>query len=248
MKTYGIIGYPLAHSCSPSYFNDWFKQEGIDAEFLPFEIENIQQLETILEEYPHLSGFNVTIPHKQNILPYLHEISEEAQKIGAVNCVKISRQNGKLWLSGYNTDMFGFRHSLLEFIPHNMPKKALILGNGGAAKAVHYALKSLGMEVLTVSRHPQKQDEITYAEVRKIIAEFRLIVNTTPLGTWPHTEDCPDIPYELLSAEHYLYDLVYNPEVTQFMEQGRTAGASTCNGHAMWLGQAKKNWKIWEIS
>ena len=245
MDIYGIIGYPLGHSCSPQYFNEKFQKEGIAAQYLSFEIEDINSLPEILNQHPTLKGFNVTIPHKQNILPFLDVISEEAEKIGAVNCVKVTSKNGKPHLTGYNTDMFGFRNALLQFIPHSL-NKAFILGNGGAAKAIRYALHSLDMEVLTVSRHPRGTDQIGYPEMRRFIATFPLIVNTTPLGTWPKTESYPDIPYELLSADHYLFDLVYNPETTEFMKRGLAAGAHACNGYAMWLGQAKENWEIWK--
>ena len=247
MDLYGIIGYPLGHSRSPQYFNERFQKTGVDAQYLPFEMEDIRELEKLLERHPRLKGFNVTIPHKQNILPFLDEISDEAQAIGAVNCVRVEHRDGKVRLSGYNTDMHGFRKALLEFIPQGMDK-ALILGNGGAAKAVRYALHSLQMEVLTVSRTPKQPDEIGYADVRRYLPDFRLIVNTTPLGTWPRTESCPALPYELLTPEHYLFDLVYNPETTTFMQKGKAAGAHACNGQAMWAEQAEKNWEIWRIS
>ncbi len=245
MNLYAIIGYPLGHSCSPKYFNEKFRQEGIEAEYVSFEIEDIKQLPDLLKRNPTLQGFNVTIPHKQSILPYLHEISEEAQAIGAVNCVRISKRNERPYLTGYNTDMYGFRKALIGFIPTKICK-ALILGNGGAAKAVRYALHSLNMKVLTVSRHPEKEDEIGYPEVEKFIPDFPLIVNTTPLGTWPKTEGYPNIPYQLLTSGHYLFDLVYNPPTTEFMKHGIAAGAHACNGYTMWLGQAEKNWEIWK--
>lgn len=241
---YGIIGFPLGHSCSPAYFNEKFRKEHIDAEYLSFEIREIGELQHILQDYPELKGFNVTIPHKQNILPFLSQISEEAAAIGAVNCVKINRSAGKPQLIGYNTDVYGFRDALLRFIPKGI-RKALILGNGGAAKAVRYALHTLDMEVLTVSRTPKAPDEISYPEVPGYLTDFHLIVNTTPLGTWPKTETFPDLPYEKLGREHYLFDLVYNPETTSFMKQGQLYGAHTCNGYEMWLGQAEQNWEIW---
>ena len=245
MQIYGIIGYPLGHSCSPRYFNEKFQKENIAAEFRSFEMPDIRQLPTLLQQTPDLCGFNVTIPHKQNILPFLDEISEEARVIGAVNCVKVSHPNGHPYLVGYNTDMYGFRKALLEFIPAAI-SKALILGNGGAAKAVRYALHSLNMEVSTVSRTPRQADEIGYAALPDLITGYPLIVNTTPLGTWPDTSEFPPLPYELLTAGHYLFDLVYNPETTTFMQKGRAAGAHACNGYAMWLGQAEKNWEIWK--
>ena len=186
MQIYGIIGYPLGHSCSPRYFNEKFQKENIAAEYRSFEMPDIRQLSTLLQQTPDLCGFNVTIPHKQNILPFLDEISEEARAIGAVNCVKVSHPNGQPYLVGYNTDMYGFRKALLEFIPAAI-SKALILGNGGAAKAVRYALHSLNMEVSTVSRTPRQADEIGYAALPDLITGYPLIVNTTPLGTWPDT-------------------------------------------------------------
>ena len=245
MQIYGIIGYPLGHSCSPRYFNEKFQKENIAAEYRSFEMPDIRQLSTLLQQTPDLCGFNVTIPHKQNILPFLDEISEEARVIGAVNCVKVSHPNGHPYLVGYNTDMYGFRKALLEFIPAAI-SKALILGNGGAAKAVRYALHSLNMEVSTVSRTPRQADEIGYAALPDLITGYPLIVNTTPLGTWPDTSEFPPLPYELLTAGHYLFDLVYNPETTTFMQKGKAAGAHACNGYAMWLGQAEKNWEIWK--
>ena len=214
--------------------------------YLRFEMKDIRELEKLLHEYPQLKGFNVTVPHKQNILPFLNEVSDEARTVGAVNCVKIGYRNGRPFLSGYNTDTHGFRKALMNFIPSGICQ-ALILGNGGAAKAVRYVLQSLSMKVLTVSRTPRNPGEISYADISTYLPEFRLIVNTTPLGTWPKTESYPDIPYKSLTPEHYLFDLVYNPAVTTFMQKGRESGAHTCNGLAMWLGQAEKNREIWHI-
>lgn len=246
MKIYGIIGYPLGHSCSPSWFNKRFREEGIDAEYLPFEIEDIGRVRDLLVTYPDLQGFNVTIPHKQNILPFLDEISEEARAIGAVNCVKINRKEDRLYLTGYNTDMYGFRNALLHFIPDYI-QKALILGNGGAAKAVRYALQTLNIASLTVSRTPKNRNETDYSQVANYLTDHLLIVNTTPLGTWPHTTGFPPIPYERLTPGHYLFDLVYNPATTTFMAKGSAVGAQVCNGYGMWLGQAEKNREIWGI-
>ncbi len=238
---YGIIGYPLGHSRSPRYFNERFREAGIDAEYLAFELERIEALPALLEAHPELRGFNVTIPHKQNIIPYINSISEEARAVGAVNCVRVT---GRRELQGFNTDVAGFRKALLDFIPRPLPK-ALILGNGGAAKAVRYVLRSLQTEVLTVSRTPRTAEETGYDNLPSLIGEYPLIVNTTPLGTWPNTEECPDLPYHLLTPGHYLFDLIYNPETTLFMKRGAEAGAHVCNGYAMWLGQAEANWRIW---
>lgn len=244
MQIYGIVGYPLGHSCSPRHFNEKFRKENIAATYRSFELPDIRQLTALLQQEPELCGFNVTIPHKQNILPYLDAISDEARAVGAVNCVKVSHPDGKPYLTGYNTDVYGFRKALLEFIPTDI-SKALVLGNGGAAKAVRYVLRSLAMEVVTVSRTPRQAGETGYATLPDLITDYPLIVNTTPLGTWPNTSAFPPLPYELLTAGHYLFDLVYNPELTAFMQKGRDAGAHACNGQAMWQGQAERSWEIW---
>lgn len=241
---FGIVGFPLGHSRSPQYFTEKFQRDQLHAVYLTFEIERPEDISTIFQKYPRLQGFNITIPHKQNILSYLDEISPEARQIGAVNCVKVKQRNGKPYCIGYNTDVFGFQSSLLTFL--NAPvSKALILGNGGAAKAVRYALHQLNIENLTVSRRPARPGEIGYPAVKEHLSHTPLIINTTPLGTWPHTETCPDLPYHLLTPQHFLFDLVYNPEITTFMKKGREQGAQTRNGYDMWLKQAEKSWEIW---
>lgn len=242
--TYGLTGFPLGHSFSKKYFTEKFEKEHITARYLNFEIAQINDIYQIIKEFPDLQGFNVTIPHKQNILSLLNSLSEEAQKIGAVNCVRIKRCNGNIFLTGYNTDAAGFQKSLQEFIPEHL-SKALILGNGGAAKAVRFVLDKLEMKTLTISRNPQNRDEAGYSELLEIIGNYPLIVNTTPLGTWPNTDSCPAIPYHLLTPAHYLFDLVYNPEVTEFMKRGAIQGAHTRNGMQMLIGQAEEAWRIW---
>ncbi len=246
MKTFGILGYPLAHTYSPDYYNGRFRHLSIEAEYLKFELENISDFPILLSGYPDLCGFNVTIPHKQHILPYLDAVSEEAQAIGAVNCVRIERRNGHPYLTGYNTDSDGFRNALLAFIPAGITH-ALILGNGGAAKAIRHVLHTLHIASSTVSRTPQESGQIGYSEVAAHLSTHYLIINTTPLGTYPNIQSCPPIPYQLLTTDHYLFDLVYNPSVTTFMQRGAKAGAHTCNGYAMLLGQAEKNWEIWGL-
>ena len=241
---YGLVGYPLGHSFSKRYFTEKFATAGIDAEYLNFETESIDRVRDIIEQYPGLKGFNVTIPHKQDIIPLLDTVSKEAEEIGAVNCVKIEHTGNTVSLTGYNTDAYGFKKSLLQFIPAEITN-ALILGNGGAAKAVKYVLLSLGMNVLTVSRTPHREKEIGYTAIASLLNDYKLIVNTTPLGTWPNTENCPDIPYDLLTLEHYLFDLVYNPEITEYMKRGAAHRAHTQNGLEMLIGQAEKAWDIW---
>lgn len=244
MTTFGIIGYPLGHSFSRQYFTEKFAREQWDARYLNFEIREVTALQDILRRYPDLKGFNVTIPHKQHIIALLDEISEEAQKIGAVNCVKVTQRNGRPYLSGYNTDVYGFKNSLLRFIPAGITQ-ALILGNGGAAKAVRYVLRELDISPLTVSRTPRQTDEVSYTEAGGLLEDYPLIINTTPLGTWPAVDTCPPLPYDRLSNRHYLFDLVYNPATTEFMKRGAAAGAHVRNGLEMLTGQAERGWEIW---
>lgn len=246
MDVFGLVGFPLGHSFSKRYFTAKFEQEGFAGEYLNFELENIHSLREVIGQYPDLKGLNITIPYKEKVIGLLDGVSGEAQKVGAVNTIKIDRSNGTLVLTGYNTDVPGFKFSLLEFIPQDIDK-ALILGNGGAAKAVRYALESLHMQVLTVSRTPCKPNEIGYQDIDNYISDYKLVVNTTPLGTWPNTEACPPIPYPALTPGHYLYDLVYNPETTEFMKRGKAYGAHTHNGLKMLHIQAEEAWKIWNL-
>ncbi len=247
MTTYGLIGRSLKHSFSQRYFTEKFRCEKIEAIYLNFELADIRDVRTVVSGYPGLKGFNVTIPYKQEIIPFLDALSDEARQIGAVNCVKVSRTADGNLLTGYNTDVFGFKESLCRFIPETITK-ALILGNGGAAKAVRYVLDSLHIGTLTVSRTPYSVTEIGYPEVGVYLPEHKLIVNTTPLGTWPDTSQSPDIPYALLTPEHYLFDLVYNPDITTFMQRGATFGTHVRNGIEMLTGQAEKAWEIWNIT
>ena len=221
MKKFGIIGYPLAQSASPAFFNNKFKNEGIDAQYIPFEIESIEELPRILAENPELCGFNVTIPYKQKVMDYLEVLSEGAKEIDAVNVVKVTHDSeGKAHLQGFNSDVIGFTRSI-EKLVKGKHKKALILGTGGASKAIAYSLKQLGIEYLFVSRNAGEQ-KIAYSDITKeIIESHTLIVNCTPLGMVGHGIDqCPDIPYEMLGEGHLLYDIVYNPENTLFLQKG----------------------------
>ncbi|MGL4630013.1 MAG: shikimate dehydrogenase family protein [Leadbetterella sp.] len=242
MRQFGLIGFPLGHSFSKKYFTQKFIDLGIDKEasFELFEIENIESLSNILHQNPNLKGFSITIPHKISILPYLQEIDHAAQAIGAVNSVKIN-SNGEL--KGYNTDYYGFKKSVLELIGDQKPK-ALVLGIGGAARAVTQALQDIGIDYKLVSRSLGK-DTITYEEAKSHILTHKLIVNCSPLGTFPKVEECPDIAYENLSNQHFLFDLVYNPEETTFLRKGKEKGAATRNGYDMLVFQAEKSWEIW---
>lgn len=247
---YGLVGFPLGHSFSPQYFEDKFRREGIDACYERFELHEIHEVGTLLKERPDLAGFNVTIPYKQAIMGWLHCISPEASLIGAVNCVRVCRIKEVPFprLIGYNTDAPAFYDSLTHFLGDmSTYPSALILGNGGAAQAVRHTLDKLRIPHLTVSRTPNAQGLIGYDNLSPaLLKKHMLIVNTTPLGTWPFTENCPDIPYQALTPQHYLYDLVYNPSETEFLRRGRQRGAHVKNGLEMLRLQAEASWQIWQ--
>ena len=236
MRRFALIGYPLGHSLSASYFGEKFAKEGIDAEYSPLAIERAEE---VLPHCEHLSGFNVTIPHKQAIIPFLSAISEEAQAIGAVNCVKVTPDG----LEGYNTDVVGIRKSLEGVRLEGA--KALVLGTGGASKAVQYVLRTSGAEVKVVSRTEGAAD-LTYNDLsEELIADTDIIVNTTPLGMFPNTDSAPALPYSALSAKHTLFDCVYNPRLTKFLQLGAERGAHTIDGLTMFYAQAEASWEIW---
>ena len=248
MKIYGLIGYPLQHSFSSKFFNEKFKQENIDAEYLNFEIEHIFDLRRILVFNPHLKGLNVTIPYKEAVLTFLDDISPVAKDIGAVNVIKIERSFGDTYgykLKGYNTDFIGFKKSIEPLIQPKLHTKALVLGTGGASKAVCKALETLGIQWTYVSRNP-KERALTYDTLKpEIISENRVIINTTPLGTYPNIEESADIPYSAITSQHLLYDLVYNPTETSFLKKGKIMGATIKNGAEMLELQALASWDIW---
>ncbi len=246
-KEYGIIGYPLRQSASPSFFNKKFIDEGIDAEYIAFEIEEIGELKKIIANHPTLCGFNVTIPYKLQIMEYLESMSDEAKAIQAVNVVKIVRDaDGQSHLHGYNSDVIGFTRSLQPLI-ENKHSKALILGTGGVSKAVAYSLQTLGVEYIMVSR-TATDETITYDRLTdEIMSSHTLIVNCTPLGMVGHGVDkCPAIPYDKLTPNHLLYDVVYNPEETLFLKKGAERGATIKSGYEMWYLQAIASWEIWQ--
>ena len=245
MKKYGLIGYPLGHSFSRNFFNEKFNSENIDAEYINFEIPTIDEILKIVVSNPELNGFNVTIPYKEQIIEYLDEIDDDAKEIGAVNVVKVEHHGGKIKLTGYNSDYVGFSQSI-EPLLESRHNKALVLGTGGASKAIDYALRKMGIETLFVSRSRHDDRTITYSEITpEIINEYKLIVNCTPVGMYPKADECPDIPYELLTPEHLLYDLHYNPNTTLFMKKGSDYGAVVKNGLEMLLLQAFVAWDIW---
>ncbi|WP_308554192.1 shikimate dehydrogenase [uncultured Mediterranea sp.] len=246
MDKYGLIGYPLKHSFSISYFNEKFQSENIDAEYVNFEIPRIEDFMEVVEENPNLRGLNVTIPYKEQVIPYLDELDKDTAKIGAVNVIKIIPQGkGDVKLVGYNSDIVGFTRSI-EPLLQSHHVKALILGTGGASKAVFHGLANLGIEATFVSRTKKSNDILTYQELTpEIMQEHTVIVNTTPLGMYPNVDACPDIPYDQLTPNHLLYDLLYNPHETLFMKKGMERGATVKNGLEMLLLQAFVSWEIW---
>ena len=246
MKKYGLLGYPLGHSFSRNYFNQKFEAERIDAEYLNFEIPEIKEIKIVIKENPELNGLNVTIPYKEQVIPYLDDLDEDARLIGAVNVIKFSKGLfGKVKLKGYNSDIIGFKQSIEPLLKEHH-RKALILGTGGASKAVFQGLKQLGVASTFVSRKA-KEYCITYEEITpKVMEQYTVIVNTTPLGMYPNVNACPAIPYELLTSDHLLYDLLYNPDETLFMRKGKEKGAVVKNGLEMLLLQAFAAWEIWQ--
>ncbi|GGE91021.1 shikimate dehydrogenase [Chishuiella changwenlii] len=240
MRQFGLIGRNIAYSFSKTYFAEKFKNENIvDAVYNVFDLNTISEVENVFKK-EGLVGFNVTIPYKQEIIPFLDELSPEAEKIGAVNTVLI--KDGKK--IGYNTDSHGFHHSILPLLEEHH-KKALVLGNGGAAKAVFYILDKLNIEYKIVSRN-FLENHFTYNDINEsVIKDYQIIINCSPVGTFPNVENAPLLPYQSIDKTHLLYDLIYNPPVTKFLENGDNNSAKTKNGHEMLVLQAEKAWEIW---
>ena len=233
MDKYGLIGYPLGHSFSISYFNQKFADEGINARYENFEIASIDILTEVLDKNPDLRGLNVTIPYKEKVIPFLDSLSPEARAIGAVNVIRVTHEKNKTILKGFNSDVIGFTQSIEPMLDKKWHKKALILGTGGASKAINYGLKSLGLETVFVSRY-ERNDTIQYQQITpEVIKEYNVIVN------------CPDLPYEAMDSHTILYDLIYNPDQTLFMRKGAEKGADVKNGLEMLLLQAFASWEFW---
>ena len=244
MKQLGLIGRTLGHSFSAKYFAEKFEREGLSEEFSYklFELPEIGDVEGLIVENPNLIGFNVTIPYKEQIIPYLDDLSSEARAIGAVNCVKILSDGRRV---GYNTDVDGIRLTLDNLLSEAGVASALVLGSGGASKAVRYVLGERGIKSLVVSRNSASGD-ITYDELSaEVMAANKLIINASPVGTYPRVEDAPTLPYHLLTSEHKLFDLVYNPSVTRFMQYGIEHKAQAVSGLDMLYAQAESAWRIW---
>ncbi len=244
MDKYGLIGYPLGHSFSVNYFNQKFADEGINAKYINFEIPSIENLIEVISSNPELKGLNVTIPYKEKVIEYLDHLSPEARAIGAVNVISVKRDGSKIKLTGYNSDVIGFTQSIEPMLePHH--KKALVLGTGGASKAVCYGLRSLGLETVCVSRY-ERPETVCYESITpEVVKEYNVIVNCTPLGMFPNTNECPKLPYEALDEQNILYDLIYNPDETLFMKRGAAYGAQVKNGLEMLLLQAFASWEFW---
>ena len=244
MDKYGLIGYPLGHSFSCSFFTDKFENEGINAVYQNFEISNIDQLAEVIDANPQLRGLNVTIPYKQKVLPFLDEVSKEARAIGAVNVIRVEHRGNSRRLIGYNSDVICFAESIEPMLKPTH-KKAMILGTGGASKAIDYALRRLGLQTVLVSRY-QRPGTVTYDDITpEAVQEYPVIVNCTPVGMFPHGNECPRLPYEAMNSDNLLYDLIYNPERTLFMQRGEAQGATVKNGSEMLLLQAIASWKFW---
>lgn len=242
MRRFGLIGYPLSHSFSQHFFTEKFRSEQIaGCVYENFPLEKIEHVTDVLDRHPDLQGLNVTIPYKELVLPFLHQQSEVVQTIGACNCIRI--EGGML--TGFNTDVIGFEQSLRQFLQPSH-KKALVLGTGGAAKAIHFVLNKLGIEFLEVSRTGDTDRKIRYEQLTgSLVAEHTLLINTTPLGMYPNVEAFPPLPYAGITPHHYLFDLVYNPAQTRFLQLGAERGATIKNGIDMLVIQAEESWKIW---
>mgnify|MGYP001191819093 CR=1 FL=1 len=245
---YGLIGKPLGHSLSSKYFNAKFEAQKTDAHYDLFPLENINELPQLIEAHPNLAGLNVTIPYKQEVISYLDEIDFAAKMIGAVNTISVRRVAGKVILKGFNTDAFGFEETLKTTITQRPPgMKALVLGTGGAARAVRYILRKCGVPFRSVGRTYLKSDQLIYGLVTpSIIQEYKLIINTTPAGMYPDLDDAPEIPYDYITQDHILVDVIYNPEITKFLQYGLDKGAIIANGKKMFILQAEAAWKIWQ--
>ena len=245
MDKYGLIGFPLGHSFSISYFNQRFQDEGIDAVYENYEIPTIESLDEVLNLNPELKGLNVTIPYKEKVIPYLDSISPEARAIGAVNVIKVTHEGKNVKLKGYNSDVIGFTKSIEPILDKKWHKKALILGTGGASKAINFGLRHLGLETVFVSRY-ERPETIQYQNITpEVVQEYNVIINCTPIGMYPKTEVCPELPYEAMDSHTILYDLIYNPDETLFMKRGAEHGAQTKNGLEMLLLQAFASWEFW---
>lgn len=238
MKKYGLIGKSLGHSFSPKFFKEYFEENHIDAQYELIELDSLVNCREWISDF---DGCNVTIPYKEEIIPYLDEVSDVATAIGAVNVIKVDRGR----LIGHNSDAFGFHQSIKPFLT-NLHERALILGTGGASKAVSYILKEIGLTVFYISRNPQGPNQFTYQDINEqMLSSCKVIINTTPVGMYPNSEDLIPLPFEFISDQHLLVDLIYNPRKTRFLQEGEMRGATILNGETMLKEQALKSYRIW---
>jgi len=242
VKQFGLIGKNIDYSFSRTYFRNKFERDNlVGYSYVNFDLQSIENIREVFNSSATPSGLNVTIPYKKTVIPYLDQLTKEAQTIQAVNTIVIESSGKTI---GHNTDYVGFQKALTEHL-QTKPKQALILGTGGASGAVKYVLDQMKCRVQFVSRTPQKGQLAYGALTRELLEHVDLIVNTTPVGTFPKVEEAPPIPYDYLDARHFLFDLIYNPEETKFLKEGRTRGAQTCNGYPMLVYQAEKSWELW---
>jgi shikimate dehydrogenase len=241
-KLFGLLGKNIAYSFSRGYFSEKFTKLNLNHRYVNFDISQIEDFNTVIADNKNLKGLNVTIPYKQEVIPYLNKVDKIAKKIGAVNTIKFTKRGN---LKGYNSDAVGFEKSLLPLL-EKQHKKALILGTGGASKAVAYVLEKNGIKFKFVSRNPSKKNQIAYDRLnQELLEKYTIIINSTPLGTSPEIDKCPDIPYQFINKNHLLYDLIYNPEITTFLAKGKNNGAKIKNGFEMLTIQAEESWRIW---
>jgi shikimate dehydrogenase len=244
MNRYGLIGRTLKHSFSKTYFTKKFEEEGItDCVYDNFELKTIDEFPLLFTAHPGIKGLNITIPYKEEVVQYLTKKNAIVEAIGACNCIRVEGEE----LLGYNTDVIGFRNSLAPLLkPHQ--KKALILGTGGASKAVRYVLEEMNISYQLVSRR-KEEGQYGYDDIGEdILSTHHLIINTTPLGMYPNVDADPPMPYQFITAKHLLFDLIYNPEKTKFLAEGEKQGAQICNGHQMLIEQAEESWRIWSMN
>jgi shikimate dehydrogenase len=246
-KVFGLLGKDIEYSFSRGYFTEKFDKLGLkNNKYVNFDIPKIEDFPLIIKEgKPTLGGINVTIPYKEEVMQYLDKLDKTAKKIGAVNTIKLTKRGN---LKGYNSDVVGFEKSIFPLIKKHH-KKALILGTGGASKAIAYALKKNDIKFKFVSRNPKGKKEISYADLtEEVMSKYQVIINSTPVGTSPNTDKCPDIPYQFITEKHLLYDLIYNPEITTFLGKGKEKGATIKNGYQMLELQAEESWRVWNKS
>ncbi len=246
MDIYGLVGRNISHSYSPEFFNQFFAKKKINAEYRLFDIEDISEISSIIDSDKNIKGLNVTIPYKRSVLNHLDKIDNTGILTGSVNTIKVERNGNSVRLNGFNTDVIGFEKSILPLIKTHKNIKAFVLGTGGGALSVAFVLRKLGVFFYFVSRNPDKVTQLRYSSLSgNDMAEHKLIINASPLGMWPDTNALPPIPYEFLTKDHILYDLIYNPEETQFLKMGKEKGATIMNGESMLKEQALASWKRW---